>query len=77
MIQSTNWRSGPISTLAHSPKPFETQNQRAYLLAYCKTHLTNYKAPKSLEFTTELPHTYIGKVLRRQLWDEKQRSRAA
>jgi long-chain acyl-CoA synthetase len=47
------------------------------LLAYCQTHLTNYKVPKSVEFKAELPHTYIGKVLRRQLRDEKQRSKAA
>jgi long-chain acyl-CoA synthetase len=37
------------------------------LLAYCKTHLTDYKVPKSVEFKPELPHTSIGKVLRRQL----------
>lgn len=40
------------------------------LLAYCQTHLTNYKVPKSVEFKSELPHTYVGKVLRRQLRDE-------
>jgi long-chain acyl-CoA synthetase len=42
------------------------------LLAYCQTHLTGYKVPKSVEFKATLPHTYIGKVLRRQLRDEKQ-----
>jgi long-chain acyl-CoA synthetase len=47
------------------------------LLAYCQTHLTNYKVPKSVEFKAKLSHTYIGKVLRRQLRDEKQRSTAA
>jgi long-chain acyl-CoA synthetase len=40
------------------------------LLAYCKTHLTDYKVPKSVEFKPELPHTSIGKVLRRQLRTE-------
>jgi long-chain acyl-CoA synthetase len=40
------------------------------LLAYCQTHLTDYKVPKSVEFKAELPHTYIGKVLRRRLRDE-------
>jgi long-chain acyl-CoA synthetase len=49
------------------------------VLAYCQTHLTNYKVPKSVEFKPELPHTYVGKVLRRQLRDEpkKPETRAA
>jgi long-chain acyl-CoA synthetase len=49
------------------------------LLAYCQTHLTDYKIPKSVEFKSELPHTYVGKVLRRQLRDEpkKPETRAA
>ena len=46
------------------------------LLAYCQAHLTNYKVPKSVEFKAELPHTYIGKVLRRQLRDENQQPKA-
>ena len=49
------------------------------LLAYCQMHLTDYKIPKSVEFKPELPHTYVGKVLRRQLRDEpkKLETRAA
>jgi long-chain acyl-CoA synthetase len=47
------------------------------LLAYCQAHLTNYKVPKSVEFKAELPHTYIGKVLRRQLRGENQQPKAA
>jgi long-chain acyl-CoA synthetase len=46
------------------------------LFAYCRAHLTNYKVPKSVEFKAELPHTYIGKVLRRQLRDENQQPKA-
>lgn len=40
------------------------------LLAYCKKHLTAYKVPKSVEFKSMLPHTTIGKVMRRKLRDE-------
>jgi long-chain acyl-CoA synthetase len=47
------------------------------LRAYCRAHLTNYKVPKSVEFKAELPHTYVGKVLRRQLRDENQQPKAA
>jgi long-chain acyl-CoA synthetase len=47
------------------------------LQAYCRAHLTNYKVPKTVEFKSELPHTYIGKVLRRQLRDESKQPKAA
>lgn len=38
---------------------------------YCKHELTGYKKPKYIEFRTELPKTNVGKILRRQLRDEK------
>jgi len=41
------------------------------LLAYCKKELTGYKRPKYVEFRTELPKTNVGKILRRELRDEK------
>lgn len=37
------------------------------LLAYCKTNLTAYKMPRSVEFRTELPKSNVGKILRREL----------
>ena len=38
------------------------------LLAHCQLHLTGYKLPKIIEFSTEpLPKTNLGKILRRQL----------
>ena len=39
--------------------------------AFCKTHLTGYKQPKTIEFRTELPKTAVGKILRRELRDKK------
>ncbi|MPZ57400.1 MAG: long-chain-fatty-acid--CoA ligase [Rhizobiales bacterium] len=42
----------------------------AELLAYCRTQLTRYKVPKSVEFRADLPKTNVGKILRRQLRDE-------
>jgi long-chain acyl-CoA synthetase len=38
---------------------------------FCHEQLTNYKVPKHIEFRTELPKTNVGKILRRQLRDEK------
>jgi len=40
------------------------------LLEHCRKHLTGYKLPKIIEFSTEpLPKSSIGKILRRQLRD--------
>jgi long-chain acyl-CoA synthetase len=42
------------------------------LLEYCKEQLTGYKRPKYIEFRETLPKTNVGKILRRELRDEKQ-----
>ncbi len=41
------------------------------LMDYCKQQLTAYKKPKYIEFRTDLPKTNVGKILRRELRDEK------
>ena len=41
------------------------------LKAYCHEQLTGYKCPKHIEFRTDLPKTNVGKILRRELRDEK------
>ncbi len=41
------------------------------IIKYCGTQLTNYKVPKQIEFRTGLPKTNVGKILRRELRDEK------
>jgi len=41
------------------------------IIDYCKHELTAYKKPKYIEFRDELPKTNVGKILRRQLRDEK------
>ena len=38
---------------------------------YCREQLTGYKRPKYIEFRNELPKTNVGKILRRELRDEK------
>jgi long-chain acyl-CoA synthetase len=37
--------------------------------AFCAAHLTNYKRPKQIVFTDELPKSAVGKVLRKELRD--------
>jgi long-chain acyl-CoA synthetase len=39
---------------------------------YCKEQLTGYKRPRHIEFRDTLPKTNVGKILRRELRDEKQ-----
>lgn len=41
------------------------------LMDYCKAQFTGYKKPKYIEFRMELPKTNVGKILRRELRDEK------
>ena len=47
------------------------------LIKFCHAELTNYKVPKKIEFRTALPKTNVGKILRRELRDEKQTDAAA
>ena len=35
--------------------------------AFAREHLANYKVPRSVDFTDELPRTGSGKILKRQL----------
>ncbi|WP_137173135.1 long-chain-fatty-acid--CoA ligase [Massilia sp. HP4] len=41
------------------------------LKEFCKEQLTGYKRPKYIEFRETLPKTNVGKILRRELRDEK------
>ena len=41
------------------------------VIGYCGTQLTGYKLPRHVEFRSALPKTPVGKVLRRELRDER------
>jgi long-chain acyl-CoA synthetase len=41
------------------------------VIKFCGTQLTAYKVPKQIEFRTDLPKTNVGKILRRELRDQK------
>ena len=43
----------------------------ATVRAHCKENLTGYKQPKVIEFRADLPKTPVGKILRRELRDQK------
>jgi long-chain acyl-CoA synthetase len=44
---------------------------------HCRSRLTDYKLPKSIEFRQELPKTPVGKILRKDLRDEARRASTA
>jgi long-chain acyl-CoA synthetase len=46
------------------------------IIKFCHQQLTNYKIPKQIEFRSDLPKTNVGKILRRQLRDEKKAAAA-
>ena len=48
-----------------------------HLMEFCKSQFTAYKKPKYIEFRDELPKTNVGKILRRELRDEKKAEQAA
>jgi len=47
------------------------------LKAFCHDNLTGYKRPKVIEFRDALPKSNVGKILRRELRDEKKAAPAA
>ena len=42
------------------------------IINHCKNSLTNYKIPKEVYFTDELPKTNVGKILRRKIKEKHQ-----
>lgn len=42
------------------------------LIEFCRERLARYKVPRTIEFRDELPKTFVGKVLRRELMQEEQ-----
>lgn len=43
------------------------------LIAFCAERLARFKVPKTIEFRDELPKTFVGKILRRELAEEERR----
>ena len=49
-----------------APKPGATAVE-ADIIAFCKDRVARYKAPKSVDFTDDLPKNSAGKILRKQI----------
>ncbi|MCP4305341.1 MAG: long-chain fatty acid--CoA ligase [bacterium] len=49
----------------------------ADLIEFCRDRLARYKLPRAIDFRDELPKTFVGKVLRRELMAEEQAKQSA
>ncbi|WCG84784.1 long-chain-fatty-acid--CoA ligase FadD [Pectobacterium sp. A5351] len=47
------------------------------LITHCRRNLTGYKVPKEVEFCDDLPKSNVGKILRRELRDDKKAKKDA
>jgi acyl-CoA synthetase (AMP-forming)/AMP-acid ligase II len=47
----------------------DTDVTREELIAHCRQHLAAYKVPRAIQFTTQVPTTSSGKIMRRLLTD--------
>ncbi len=63
-IPSQEWGEQVHATVVLAPGVTLTE---AEIRDYAREHLASYKAPRSVEFTDELPRTGSGKLLKRQL----------
>lgn len=43
------------------------------VIRYCRSKLAAYKIPRQVEFRDDLPKTFVGKILKRQLQEEEKR----
>jgi len=69
----------PVDGIDQRSKAFvvvdpEVTVTEAELIAFCRERLAKFKAPRQIEFRDELPKTFVGKILRRELADEERRS---
>jgi long-chain acyl-CoA synthetase len=55
------------------PKDKETLDKKE-IIAFCRKKLANYKVPKKIEIRDELPKTVVGKILKRNLKEETEKS---
>lgn len=57
---------GEVPALFVVPRPGRTVENEA-LIAHCRTHLSAYKVPHSVQFIAEIPRTGSGKIIRYKL----------
>jgi len=64
---------GEVPALFVVPRPGKTVENDA-LIAHCRTHLSAYKVPHSVQLIAEIPRTGSGKIIRYKLKEETMRA---
>jgi long-chain acyl-CoA synthetase len=59
-----------LAMVIGAPDVYRGRITEADLAAFCKSRLTTYKVPRTIEFRDALPQSATGKLLRRALRDE-------
>jgi fatty-acyl-CoA synthase len=69
-VPDAKWGEVPKALIVFKPGASATE---ADLLDFCRTRISHYKCPRSVEFVQSLPKTGTGKVLKKELrkkyWD--------
>ena len=65
-LPDDEWGERVHATVVRVPGAALTEDE---VIAFCKDRLASYKAPRTVEFVDELPHSGSGKVLKRELRD--------
>jgi acyl-CoA synthetase (AMP-forming)/AMP-acid ligase II len=63
-VPDKDWGEAVKAVVALKPSMKATEQE---LIDFCKSRLTSYKKPKTIDFMTNLPKSPEGKVLRRTL----------
>lgn len=63
-VPDTKWGEVPKAVVVLKPGVKATEDE---LLEFCRTRLSHYKCPRSVEFMESLPKTGTGKLLKREL----------
>jgi long-chain acyl-CoA synthetase len=72
-----SYRGETVAAFVVLKPEFEASEQmRQDLLKHCRQDLSAYKVPKILEFRESLPKSLVGKILRRVIREEFQKTRA-
>ena len=63
-VPDERWGEAPKALVVLKPG---TQAGEIELIEFCRTHLSHYKCPHSVEFLETLPKTGTGKILKKDL----------
>ena len=69
-------RMGEVGMAFVVPAPGRSPNE-ASVIAWCRQHMANYKAPRRVELVESLPTNASGKVLKYELRERADRGRGA